>query len=57
MADMFKRKMDEHVGKGGVRCKCCNKYKGKNKKGFHKLIRKRVIVELLKELKEFKHED
>ena len=49
MADEFRRKLDT-VGKGGVKCDCCNKYHGKHRRLLNKLIRTRLKQRLKQRL-------
>jgi hypothetical protein len=42
MADEFRREMDMECDIGGVRCDCCNRYHGKDRRKLNKLARTRV---------------
>lgn len=39
MADIFRRKLDEKTGIGGVHCYCCNDYHGKKKPNLNRKVR------------------
>jgi len=40
MADIFRRLLDFKTGKGGVHCRCCNSYKGKEKSILRRMARR-----------------
>lgn len=42
MADKFKKIMHSSCGPGGIHCKCCNIYKGKEKNKLNRLVRARL---------------
>ena len=37
----FNKIMNKEAGKGGVKCPCCNPYKGKHRKKLHRVTRAR----------------
>ena len=39
MADDYKKTMNSRVGVGGMQCRCCNDYRGKDKKGLNRVAR------------------
>lgn len=40
MADEFRREYDRRCGKGGVKCYCCNDWKGKDKAKLRRMVRR-----------------
>lgn len=40
MADDFRRGLDRRSGIGGVKCHCCNDYKGKDRKCLRRIVRR-----------------
>ena len=44
MADTYRKLMDKAVGPGGIKCYCCNKYTGSDKRKLNKLARTRLKV-------------
>lgn len=42
MADDFKKEMNSRCGVGGMKCHCCNDYKGKDKKVLNRLARRTI---------------
>lgn len=42
MADIFRRKLDDYCGCGGVHCYCCNDYKGKYKPLLNRKVRRKI---------------
>jgi len=47
MADTFKKQMNKRCGVGGMKCQCCNPYKGKDKPKLNRAVR-RTIKDLRK---------
>ena len=39
--DIFRRALD-HGGVGGVHCRCCNLFQGRNRKVLRRIIRRRI---------------
>lgn len=40
MADEYKKEMHCRCGVGGLKCNCCNSYKGKDKPLLNRLVRR-----------------
>lgn len=50
MADDFRRYLDRKTGKGGVKCTCCNRFFGKDRKKLHQQVR-RILKRKLGQIK------
>ncbi len=51
MADKFRRELDVICDVGGVKCDCCNPYKGKERKKLRKLARTHLKQDLQNKLR------
>jgi len=49
MKDIFKQLMHDNCGVGGIKCYCCNDWKGKARKGLNRIVRAMLKQHDLKE--------
>lgn len=47
--DDYKTAMTSYTGVGGLKCPCCNHYKGKNKRKLNRLARRKLKKDLTKQ--------
>lgn len=61
MADKFRRLLDDKCGKGGVKCYCCNPYKGKHSKKkrgkLNRIIRQKLKTDATNEVNNDLHDE
>jgi len=57
MSDIFRKSMDNACDVGGVKCDCCNKWKGKARKQLNRIVRRRLKNSLKKEIEETENEN
>jgi len=49
--DIFLKEMNKRCGVGGLKCKCCNKYHGKERKFISRSVRRIQKLQINKEFK------
>jgi hypothetical protein len=50
MADLIKRGMNKRCGVGGIKCRCCNDYHGKDKPKLMRMVRRTLKLKLKGEI-------